>query len=112
MPLSKPQAIRQAPIMNAILSSDVFVERCLLALLDRQTEDEQRSEQTSQSNGIGFSGVHAKFGTSMAKQIRRNKYGNPEGRRLSPKQRVHARRMCLKYISQLADHADNMRKAS
>ncbi len=112
MPMSKPQAVRQAPIMNALLYSPVFVERALVALYNRQTADEQATEETSQSNGVGFSGVHAKFGTSMAKQIMKNKYNKPEGQRLSPKQQPHAQKMCLRYISQLADHADNVRGAA
>ena len=110
MTLSKAEAIRQQPIRDAIQRSPVFVERCLVALLDRQTEDEQVNQTTSHSNGVGFSGVHAEFGTSMAQQIQRNKYQRPEGQILSIKQRPHAQRMVLKYVRQLADHADSVRQ--
>lgn len=47
-----------------------WVERILLMLLDRQTEDEQQAETTSHSNAMGFAGVDGAYGTSVAKRIR------------------------------------------
>ena len=91
-----------------LLKSDLHVERALVALLGAQTASEAASGTTSVDNGVGFSGAHAEFGTSLAKQI--NKSTRPEGQRLSPKQMPHARKMVVKYRKQLARQA-NMRFA-
>ena len=42
------------------------VGRALVHLKNRQTEDEQRSEETKVQNGMGFQPAHARIGTSMA----------------------------------------------
>ncbi len=111
MTKKEAQDSRTSPIRVALERSDKFVERCLVALYARQTNTEQQTESTTDSNGIGFSGVDAKFGSSLAQQIMRNKYGKPEGERLTFKQVKYARRMALKYTAQLADHADDVQKA-
>lgn len=43
------------------------IGRALLALLDRQTEDEKRSADTRVWNAVGFSGADARSGTLTAK---------------------------------------------
>jgi hypothetical protein len=57
----------------------VAVGRALVHLMNRQTADEQASEQTRYFNNRGFTSGDAKRGTSMAKGF--IKYG-----RLTPKQ--------------------------
>ena len=98
--------LRKQPIINAIKASPVFVERCLLVLYARQTTTEQETNSTIESNGRGFSSNDSDFGSSLAKQIMLNKYKQADGHRLTSKQLKYARRMCNKYVGQLADHAE------
>ena len=93
-------------IRDLLERNSAFVERCLCVLLARQTIEEVRAEVTSVNNNMGFTGVDAKFLTSLAKQIIANVYHNPEGRRLSTKQLWHARKRVLKYSGQLALYAN------
>lgn len=82
-------------IKTMIATNDKAVARALLALLDRQTADEQASQTTSHSNGQGFTGADAEILTSFAQQVQR-------GRTLSVKQLEIARRKLVKYAKQLA----------
>lgn len=53
---------------------EVVVGRALVALLQRQTKDEQRANDTREHNGVGFTGADARSGTLTAKTfIRDNK---------------------------------------
>ena len=82
-------------VRDRIKSSDKMVERSLVKLLEKQTEDEKRSEATRYLNGQGFNSRDARFGTALAKVVE-------GGRRLSPKQIECARKMLTKYSGQLA----------
>lgn len=53
-------------IIQLLLTNDRALGRALVMLNKRQTEDEQRSEETKHSNQRGFNAAHAKRGTSMA----------------------------------------------
>ena len=46
---------------------EAVIGRALLALLDRQTEDEKHAADTRVWNAVGFSGADAKSGTLTAK---------------------------------------------
>lgn len=46
---------------------EAVIGRALLALLDRQTEDEKRAADTRVWNAVGFSGADARSGTLTAK---------------------------------------------
>jgi hypothetical protein len=81
--------------------SDIALERSILAIYARQTADEQAVDATSQKNNLGFNGVDAPFASGLAKQILENKYGKPDGERLSVKQRPFARKFMRKYWKQL-----------
>lgn len=80
------------------------VENMLLALYDAQTADEQASESTNHTNGVGFNGTDAGFLTSLAKQVlafraeRQHRY--PEA--LSVRQQAALRKALRKYAGQLA----------
>lgn len=52
---------------------DAVIGRALLALLNRQTEDEQRSNDTKVWNAVGFSGADARSGSLTAKFFAKNK---------------------------------------
>jgi len=51
---------------------DTVIGRALLALLDRQTEDEKRAADTRVWNAVGFSGADARSGTLTAKAFAKN----------------------------------------
>lgn len=70
--------------------------RGLLFLYDRQTADEQSSSSTSHNNGMGFSGIDAKFLSSVAQSAKR--YGN-----ITPNQSVHVAKKLAKYTGQLLE---------
>jgi hypothetical protein len=92
-------------VKAALLRSDVFVERALLALHARQDDDEQALGVTKKDNGRGFNKMDASFLTSLAEWAARNKDGYPDGYRLSPKQKAAARRRLSKYAGQLVEIA-------
>jgi hypothetical protein len=53
-------------IVNLLRTNDKAVARALVVLTERQTADEQRSEETKYRNGQGFRPCHARMGTNMA----------------------------------------------
>lgn len=64
--------ITKQQILELLATDKRAVARALIVLTDRQTHDEQNSEQTRYLNGRGFRPCHAKRGTSMAKFFQRN----------------------------------------
>jgi hypothetical protein len=54
-------------LVHLLQTNDKAVARALLVLLNNQTADEQRTEDTRYLNGKGFRPCHARIGTSMAK---------------------------------------------
>ncbi|MCI0525954.1 MAG: hypothetical protein L0Y56_00675 [Nitrospira sp.] len=74
------------------------VERAIIAIYSRQTQEEQVSESTLRLNGIGFSGADARLGSYYARWIQ-------NGKRLSGKHLERARKMTLKYRKQLLEIA-------
>jgi SWI/SNF-related matrix-associated actin-dependent regulator 1 of chromatin subfamily A len=79
---------------NFIKRSD-YVLKAILFLYARQTADEQTAESTHHQNAMGFNGLDAQFGSSLAKQLLAN-------RTLSQKQLVAAEKMLRKYKRQLS----------
>lgn len=71
--------------------SNIAVERALLALYARQTDEEQIEGRTVEDNGYGFNGVDSEIFSSFAMQILSSQY--PAGRRLSPKQYAICRKV-------------------
>jgi hypothetical protein len=61
-------------ILHMLETDKRAVARALLVLTDRQTADEQATENTRYLNGMGFRPCHARMGTSMAKFFRRTGY--------------------------------------
>jgi hypothetical protein len=74
--------------------SDKAVERAVVAIYRRQTEDEQAQHQTRWNNGIGFAACHARLGSYYAKWIL-------SGRHLSGVHVERARKMVRHYAGQL-----------
>ena len=73
--------------------------RGLVAIFDKQTEDEKVDGRTSHDNGIGFNGVDAEILTSYAMQYRERGF-------LTPKQLTITRKKMLKYAGQLTKIAN------
>jgi hypothetical protein len=65
-------------ILNMLKTNDKAVCRALVVLNERQTADEQASENTRYHNGRGFRPCHAKMGTSMAKFYTKRGYLSPK----------------------------------
>lgn len=77
----------QAEFETLLDTYNVYVERTLLFLFERQTADEQTSQHTVHRNGMGFTGIDGEILSSFAKQVlNRRQQGVPPGRCLSPKQ--------------------------
>ena len=97
--------------IRAKLETDnVWLERAVIVIWERQTRDEQESHATNHENGMGFTGCDADFLTSMAEWINRGR--RPLGERLTEKQRVVTRKKMLKYAGQLAKVANERRLAA
>jgi hypothetical protein len=92
-------------ITDLLRTNDLAICRALVALNERQTSDEQRSEQTKHHNKRGFRPCHARMGTSMANFFTRRGF-------LSPKQIAYWRHAMPKgnmrieiYVGQLLEIA-------
>lgn len=86
-------------IWTILRTNDDQLGRALVALYNRQTEDEQQTSNTSERNGQGFNGVDAPFLSSLAEQYIRKG-------RLTEKQADAARKAIKKYIGQLTEIAN------
>ena len=81
--------------IKALLDRDVLaVERAVVAIYRRQTQDEQESYETKHHNRAGFAACHAGLGTYYAKWIL-------SGKHLSGPHVERARRMVRHYAGQL-----------
>ena len=94
-------------ILELLENNDRAVEKAILAIYARQTEDEQRDKETKEHNNIGFNGTDAKLLSDFALQLQGKKpwcQGKPKS--LSEKQMVYARRKIKKYWHQLLEIAE------
>lgn len=81
-------------IKNYVQTNDTVLYRALKKLYDCQTEDEQRSGETIEHNGVGFNGVDAEFLSSTAEFLARTGF-------LTEKQKIYVRKKLVKYTKQL-----------
>lgn len=88
-------------VRERLLANDENVWRGTVMLYRRQTRAEQAHGQARERNGVGFNKRDARFMTSLAEQIIRNK---ERGYRylLTERQTDYARRIIWKYAGQLA----------
>lgn len=86
-------------IKGYLEKSDKWVERGLVALYKKQTDDEQTHNRTKHRNNAGFNKTDAEFLTSCAKFFIENGF-------LTKKQIVYCRKKILKYSGQLAKIAN------
>lgn len=88
-------------------TSSKAVEKGILVIYDRQTQDEKSTESTNHQNGVGFSGVDAEILSSFAAQIlRKQGRGQALGTCLSEKQMAIAKKKIARYSRQLAEVAN------
>jgi hypothetical protein len=83
-----------------LANDQAWLERGILAIDARQTEDEKRDGVTRYDNDRGWNATDAKLGSYLAKYIRRCR--RPEGERLSGNWVSRAKAMMRKYAGQLA----------
>ena len=81
-------------VRELLLRNDRAVERGVMSIYAKQTEDEKSSEHTKHHNNVGFSGCHGHMGSYYAKWLM-------SGRHLNGAHLVKARKMMLKYSGQL-----------
>lgn len=86
-------------IVELLGKNNKAVEKAIVAVYNRQTADEKASYDTKHSNGVGFSGADAKFGTYLAKWIL-------SGKSLNGKFLAQGRVLAVKYRAQLLDEAN------
>lgn len=115
MPTNEPtERVRHVPgepwtrasMLDALERSTLVVERAILVLYARQTEDERATQSTKDHNGMGFNGVDAPLLSSFAEQIERNRYGRPDGQRLTERQFQVALPKVKRYVAQLVQVAN------
>lgn len=86
-------------ILEKILTDDKWLFRGILAIYNLQTESEKLERDTNTSNGVGFSGVHAKTMSYYAEYIKRRG-------ELTGDYKIKARRIMVKYTGQLTKIAN------
>lgn len=91
-------------IRDLLAKSDVFLERSLIKMYNRQTPTEQFSHYTIEENGIGFNAFDATFLCSVSEQVMNSSF--PEGMRMTNKQKEAVRRCMKKYAAQITSIAN------
>jgi hypothetical protein len=86
-------------IKTKVQENQAWLERAILALFEKQTEEEKRAEQTKIVNFKGFNGPDARRMTYYAKWIK-------SGKHLSDRFLLDAQKRVLKYCSQLTKIAN------
>lgn len=89
----------RSEIESLLTINNRAVEKGIVAIFERQTEDEKASETTNHHNNIGFCGWAAKNGTYYAKWVL-------SGRTLSGKHLDKARKIALHHAGQLTNIAN------
>lgn len=79
-----------------------FVGTALVRIFSLQTEDEKVSESTLHQNGMGFSGVDAEIGSSMALFFSKTGFLTPGQVAVWTKRGKNGRPRILKYAKQLS----------
>ncbi len=88
----------KAKFKDKILTDQRWLERAILAIYNRQTEDEKTQEATLKHNKVGFTGADARLLSYYASWILK-------GNHLSGVHVERARKRIVKYAGQLADIA-------
>lgn len=97
--MNQPTKWTKETIKAKLAVDDRWLLRGLVAIYNKQTEDEKAVGVTAHDNGIGFNGVDAEILTSIAQQ-------NIARGSVSPKQLAIVRKKMMKYAGQLAKIAN------
>ena len=89
----------EAKIEKLLRDNDRAVERAIVAIYDRQTQDEKASSDTKHNNARGFRANHASKGSYYARWVL-------GGRRLTGLHLDNARKIALHYRKQLCEIAN------
>jgi len=89
----------KAYITKQLKTSDKWVKSALIRIYEFQTTEEQSAEETRIHNEVGFTGVDAKFCTSLAKQLIEKQF-------LTPPQLSSLKKMMPKYWQQIYNICD------
>ena len=81
-------------LRKKLSSNRVWVEKALIKIYYKQTDDEQKMEDTREANGVGFSGFDGQILSSFAVQIL-------HGRKLSEAQNAIMMNKMKKYWKQI-----------
>lgn len=95
-------------IAHLLNTNDLAVERAIVALYDRQTQDEKRDSDTKHDNRRGFRANHAPTMSYFARIILKG-WKAPGGKRrvwLNPVKLAKARHVALQYHRQLCEIAN------
>jgi hypothetical protein len=82
-------------IKNKLATNEAWAVKALVKVYTLQTLDEQATGQTSNLNGVGFSGIDSRLLSSFAEQVNK-------GRTLSPKQMSILYKKMPRYHKQVA----------
>lgn len=91
-------------VVALLVTSDAAVERAMLALDRRQTEEERAHLVSFIRNNRGFDKFSARRGSTYARWILSS--SQPAGKRLSERSLREARRIALKHSKQLTEHVN------
>jgi hypothetical protein len=92
--MTKAEEHTQEFIHARLDASQDAVEAALLAIFERQTQEEKLGAYTHVANNVGFSKWDAEFCTSLVMRLK-------SGKHLTPNQLPHARRKMKRYWRQL-----------
>ena len=98
----EPKTWTRTEIEALINGNDRAVERAMVAIWERQTQDERVTQDVKHNNNCGFSHWSARSGTYFAEWVR-------SGRRLTGKHLDKARKIALHHAGQLTDFANGKR---
>lgn len=96
-------------IVDMLRNNDLAVERAVVCLYDRQTNDEKRDSDTKHENQRGFRSNHASTGSFFARIILKGWKQQPDGKKrvhLNPEKLAKARKIVLQYHRQLTEQAN------
>ena len=86
-------------IKEKLMTDIRWLERGIVAIYKKQTQDEKVKKETNKHNNVGFTGADANILSSFAEQILK-------GKKLSEKQMFIATKRMEKYAGQLAKIAN------
>lgn len=95
-------------IQHLLNTNDLAVERAIVAIYDRQTQDEKADSRTKHDNSRGFRSNHAVTGSYYARIILKG-WKQPNGKQqvhLNPVKLEKARAIAMQYHRQLCEVAN------